>query len=305
MSSTSRSTILALLALLALSLAILPSTAAEPAKQIAPAAPGARGGPRHDDVAAPWGWKLPPDLTPIGTVPLSAEVAKEILDASSHAANSPSHLQPLPSEDRAATARTEQRHLVKEGSAVRRKGGELVVRPRSGRPVAFRNRRVPATRNRDGDGTAYVYAGRVGAGGLHRIEARFEHDAPGSFLLSPITGRSLFVHEGSDDVALSPDGARLVVYNELNSPHTVVVASLAASGPNVELVCRSREKAAMEMKGWHGPNAVDLVRRVGNEATAARVPVRLERSESGWHVGASGPSASFSCFAGPFPEPLR
>jgi len=187
----------------------------------------------------------------------------------------------------APAAAAEPALLAKEAGAVTRSGKKLVVAPRAGRGVLFESRKLAATKTADGDSTTFAYLGRLGTGALHRVQASFEHDAPGSYLVSPEDGHAMFVHEGSDHVVLSPGRERLVLFNDVNMPLTVVVASLAAGGPKLELFCRAPgEKTKAELKGWKGAETVDLV--------VDDVPVRLSRAASGWTVAPASRS-SLSC----------
>lgn len=308
MSSPARTTALAAVAAFAaLALALIPlgARAGAPSQPVAPGAPGA---PRHDDLAAPWAWKLPKERVPIPVVPLPAAAGREILATAPLTEESPWQLRYSIPEDPKARAREERSRIAAEGKTVHREGSSLVVRPRSGPPLLFRNRTLPAAKDRDGDRTTFVYGGRIGTGSLYRIETSFEHDAPGSYLVSPSDGRSLFVHEGSDLVALSPDGSRIVAFNALNDPLTLVIASLAADGPSVELVCRAEGKLGVGLKGWHGAEAFDLVIQTGGGAKAQGAAARLERTTSGWRVATPDPkqlTGAFGCLAAPFPQPLR
>lgn len=211
MSSPARSTTLAF----ALLLVIFGATASDPAR---PLSIGSPGDPRHDDLAAPWTWKLPPDRPAIPTATLASGAAKEILAAPALEEDSPWQLRYSLSGDLKAIAREEEGRITAEKGAVRRAGGGLVVAPRSGPQILCLNRRILPTKKREGEETRYVYGGRIGTGSLFRIETSFEHAAPGSYLVSSLDGRSIFVHEGSDHVTLSPDGTRILAFNALNPP---------------------------------------------------------------------------------------
>jgi len=265
-----------------------------------PVAPGARGGPRHDDLAAPWTWKLPEARASIATENLPSDAAKEILSTPPFTEDSKAQLRYLDVTE-AGAADGERKRIAAESAAVKRQAGNLTLTPRTGPPIVFKNKNVPERKDREGDRVDYLYAGRLGKGGLLRVETWFSHDAPGSYLVSPADGRSVFVHEGSDHVALSGDDARLLTFNDLNPPATLVVVSLASEEPAIELVCRARAKAGVELKGWHGADAVDVVLR--GETGAEKMPVRLERTAKGWRVltpEASRPLGDFACGEGPF-----
>jgi hypothetical protein len=179
----------------------------------------------------------------------------------------------------------EKKALAAEKGGVTRNGASLVVTPSSGAPVLFEDRKTPATKTADGDELTYAYQGRYGKGRLHRVTASFQHDSPGSYLVSPASGRTMFVHEGSDHVVLAPEGAHLAVFNEDNGPLTLVVASVADGGPSVELVCRAKAEgkdSKVALKGWHGADALDLV--------LGEVPVRIARSGSAWTFAAPDPA---------------
>jgi len=268
-----------------------------------PAAPGSPGGPGLVDLAAPWGWTLPSTGAALPAEALAAEAAREILAAPALGEDAAAQLPSALIQGIEAAKRAEGPLLRAEKGSVRRDGKRLVITPRSGRPVLFQDQRVPETRTADGDRTDYAYTGRLGIGSLHRVETSFGHDAPGSYLVSPADGRTIFVHEGSDHVVLSPGKERLVVFNDLNGPLTVALVSLGAGGPALEAVCRAGTdgRSSAELKGWKSSETVDLVLLLGERGHEERIPVRLSRQGSAWRVAAPDASrvtATFRCVDG-------
>lgn len=270
-----------------------------------PVAPWNLGPPAYLDLAGARSRPVPADRAPVATVPLAQAAADEVLSAPGLAGESPAELRNRGDFD--PPRKAEKALLAREGAAVRRTGKRLVVTPASGPPLLFEDVHLPARPDADPDGTSYGYAGRVGAGRLHRVVVSFEHDSPGSYLVDPASGRTAFVHEFDDAVVLSPGEKRLVLFNPLNPPFTLVVASISAGGPELELLCRAGGdgRGSAEMKRWTDDATADLVLVLGKKEKAERVPVRLRRTSSGWLVETPDPGRltrpdGFACFA---PQP--
>ena len=259
---------------------------------LAPALAGAAGPPKPVgvafdspgvvDLSGARSWKVPAGLPALPVAALAAEGAREILSAKPVDQDSPAQLQ---NPGAAEAAKGEKTLLEKEGGAVKRQGKDLVVTPGSGPPLLFRSFTKPETRNAEGDSARYAYAGRFAKGALHRVLVDFGHDAPGSFLVSAETGKTAFVHEGGDFVVLAPDGERLVLFNDLNAPITLLVASLPAAGAAPEVVCRvgGKGRAMIALKGWRSAESVDFVLGLGEKGDE-KVPLRLEKGAAGWRV---------------------
>jgi len=185
-----------------------------------------------------------------------------------------------PAESRTCIAQHERQQIATHSAAVERDGRRLIVKPDAAAPVTFVDWTQATTRNADGDSETHSYLGALPGNGLHRIEVQFGHDAPGSFLVDPKSGKTAFVHNGSDIVALSPDARHLITFNPDNPPARLRIAALGAAGPRLELECSaSTETAAAQLKGWHDAQSVDLV--------IAGSPLRLTRVEQGWTVAAA------------------
>ena len=260
------------------------------------------GSPGVADLSAARRWKLPEGRPSLPTAPLAPGAAREILAARPVQEDSPAQLR---NDGAAAAAGAEKALLAKEGGAVKRQGKELAITPRSGAPLLFRSFERPATKTAEGDSTRYAYAGRWSKGALHRVLVDFGHDSPGSFLVSAETGKAAFVHEGGDLVVLAPDGERLVLFNDLNAPITLLVASLPAAGAAPEVVCRvaGKGRAKIALKGWQGPGTIDFVLGLGAQGDE-KVPLRLEREGGAWRLLAPDPARlalpdGFACFAAP------
>jgi hypothetical protein len=281
--------------------ALAPSAKASPAG--APPQPAAVtfDSPGVTDLSAARRWKLPAGRPVLPTAPLSADAAREILAAGTVQEDSPAQFQ----NAGAAGASGQEKALVaKEGGAVKRQGKDLVITPRSGAPLLFRSFEKPATAKAEGDSARCVYAGRWWKGALHRVLIDFGHDSPGSFLVSAETGKVAFVHEGGDFVVLAPDGERLALFNDLNAPITLLVASLPAAGAAPEVVCRVAGKgsAKLALKGWKDAGTVDFVLGLGAKGDE-KIPLRLERTAGAWRLLAPDPGRmalpdGLGCFAG-------
>jgi hypothetical protein len=237
------------------------------------------------DLAVPWTMPMPPGS--VSTAALAPADAAAVLAAPALDMEAPGQLRWIDGRKDA----DEKKAMASESGVVTRNVAGLVVAPSAGTPLLFKDKKTPATKTADGDELTYAYQGRYGKGRLHRVTASFQHDSPGSYLVSPSSGRTMFVHEGSDHVVLAPEGARLVVFNEDNGPLTLVVTSLGETGPSVELLCRAKgEKAAVELKGWHGADALDLVLAPAGKATSEKVPLRVTEAASGWTLAAPDPA---------------
>jgi hypothetical protein len=179
--------------------------------------------------------------------------------------------------------------IAAAGAAVRRDGKRLTVTAANGTTDAFVDWADAATKSADGDSGTHWYLGRLAGSGYERIEVQFGHDAPGNFLVNPRTGKVAFVHNGSDLVAPSPDGALLVTFNALNPPLSIRVAALDADGPRLVLQCSAPEgKARLNpvFKGWRDARAFDLVIEVGEQRKAMpRLALELAEADGSWRLG--------------------
>jgi hypothetical protein len=146
------------------------------------------------------------------------------------------------------------------------------------------------TRTREGDAETFIYAGTLPESHYHRVEVRYSHDAPGSFLVNPTTGKTAYAHNGGNVVAATPNGLRLAVCETLNAPYSLVVAALDAQGPAVEVRCRVDAGAARvtgAFCGWRDNTAFEV--QFTSERGPSRVPAvavaRLARLDDGhWHL---------------------
>lgn len=184
--------------------------------------------------------------------------------------------------------------LAQDGPAVERAGPNLSIAASAGSPARFADSRRPATRKADGDGASHTYLGRMAGNGYRRVEVRFMHDAPGSFLIAPENGKTAFVHNGGDIAALSPDGSRLLVFNTLNPPVSIKLAKLDGDGPKIELQCDARREdtpAYPAFKGWRGSDGVDIVLNPSMRArrTDEGLPLRLSRTGGEWRLATADP----------------
>ncbi len=189
-------------------------------------------------------------------------------------------------------ARSRERLLIApQRPAVQRSGRRLTITPISGRPVAFEDWAAPPNLRIEGDGEKFLYAGRMSGSGYHRVEVQYEHDSPGSYLVNPVSGKVAHAHNGSDVVVLSPSGGRILVFDTLNPPFALAVASLGRTGPTLELLCRftletDRVRAHAGFVGWQDDKAFELL--FTPEATTgiapAVIPARLEMTGDDWQV---------------------
>lgn len=185
-----------------------------------------------------------------------------------------------PPEPRTCIVLHERQLIAAQSAAVKRAGKRLIVKPAAAAPVTFIDWTQATTKNADGDSETHSYLGALPGNGLHRIEVQFGHDAPGSFLVNPESGKTAFVHNGSDIVALSPGARHLITFNPDNPPVRLRIAALDAAGPRLEFECTANAAAAAaQLKGWHDARSVDLV--------IAGSPLRLTHAEQGWTAAAA------------------
>jgi hypothetical protein len=182
---------------------------------------------------------------------------------------------------------------------VARQGARLVVTPMRGPPLAFTDWNTPATRNADGDTRYYWFAGTMPGSGYLRVEVHYGHDAPGSYLITPVTGALAYLHNGDKVGAVSGDGARAAAFDELNEPFRLVLAALDAAGPRVEVECRF-ERPSRELRahtcGWLDATRFELSWERDGEAP---VPYQFVFDDKRWQltVGAKASPVQVHCWA--------
>lgn len=200
--------------------------------------------------------------------------------------------------------KNEAKRIADSGGAAKREDKRLTITPSNGAPVVFADWKDIVTKSIDGETETHWYLGALKGSGYQRVEVQFLHDSPGSFLINPVSGKSLFVHNGSDVSALSPDGQLLLDYDDLNAPLTVRIASLDADGPAMTLQCKGPsedEGPRFEFKGWRDAATADLalVGHAQRSKLAHATAVRLRKTASGWEVATDHPEGlkdiGFSC----------
>jgi hypothetical protein len=239
---------------------------------------------------------------------LSAEDAKHILAAAAldeeHATLPFSEdLFGCKAEDNACVGEHERKLLAAPDAAAKRAGKQLTVTSASATPLVFIDWVMPETKNADGDSEAHWYLGALSGSSYPRVEVRFGHDSPGSFLINPKNGKVAFVHNGGDIVVPAPGGMHLLTFNTDNPPFSLRVGALDATGPRLELACevaQHDEKTSAEFKGWNDADAFDLVIHVGGSAADKRgTALRIARQANHWAVAAADPAqlhaAGFTC----------
>lgn len=204
-------------------------------------------------------------------------------------------------DDLACAHAHEQPALAASAGAVVRKAGVLAITPKRGAAIRFVDWNKPVRAQAEGDSASHIYLGRLPGNGYHRVEVRFGHDAPGSFLINPLDGKTAFVHNGADIVAPAPTGTYLVTFNALNTPVSIRVAALDAQGPRVVLACAlDAREAQVQFKGWRAGTAFDLLIDLGS-AAASPIALRASQQDGVWHLAASAPerlaAIGFACHA--------
>src|SRR5262252_4528004 len=231
---------------------------------------------------------------------LDAEAADEIRRRTDCGADGPWQLAILDSDDRQARA-VEPQRLASARHSVRRAGTRLVITPAQGKPIVFTDWSVATTRTREGDAETFIYAGTLVGSHYHRVEVRYGHDAPGSFLVHPTTGKTAYAHNGGNVVAATPNGLRLAAFETLNAPYPLVVAALDAHGPAVELRCRGDAGATRvtgAFCGWRDNTAfeVQFTSERGPSSVSVAAVARLTRLDDGhWRLFVSDDADTAVC----------
>lgn len=229
---------------------------------------------------------------PLVPGPLAADAAKTIIAAPEVGNDAPGQLPMLDGDDKAAR-KQEAARIAAEAAAVRT--GKTLTIKTSSAAVVFSDRPPPKRSDVEADGELFVYAGRIGAAKYHRVEERFEQDAPGSYLVSPGGGKSLFVPNGSYVEQLSPDGKWLLSTSTGDTRVLLVVMALEVEGPRLALLCHGggTGKAGPALfKGWHDATSFDLVLTPygpGQQGPLESIPVRFALDAQGWRPATADP----------------
>jgi len=208
-----------------------------------------------------------------------------------------------PAESTACAHDHERQLLAAAADMVKRDGKRLVIKPTGAVPLVFVDWTQPTTPTGDGDSETHWYLGRLSGSGYQRVEVQFGHDAPGSFLVDPQSGKAAFVHNGSDVVALAPDGTRLLTFNADNSPFSLRVAALESGGARLELQCAAAsDTSTAQFKGWQDAGTFDLVLRPAGIRGQQAEAVRMTRRGGNWTAATADPqrltAAGFTCEQG-------
>lgn len=206
---------------------------------------------------------------------------------------------------RACSQAHERERIAASAGFARRDGRRLTIAVPGAAPLEFVDWKQAETPSADGDSETHWYLGRMAGNGYERVEVEFGHDAPGSFLINPRTGKVAYVHNINDIAAPSPDGMLLVTFNALNAPLSLRVAALDGAGPRLVAVCAAPDRGTRltpVFKGWRGAAAFDVVIEVGEQSKSmARLAARISASAAGWQVAASSPGRAeqigFACQA--------
>ena len=155
----------------------------------------------------------------------------------------------------ACSSAGDKKRLAESGGRAKREGNTLHVGS-----ALFVDWKQADTKSADGDGEKHWYLGTLRGNGYDRIEVEFEHDSPGTFLVNPANGKIAFVHNGSDVVALSPDGKFLLTYDQSNTPLALRIGALGANGPSLAVSCTgdSNDETHVEFKGWRDASHVEF-----------------------------------------------
>jgi hypothetical protein len=201
----------------------------------------------------------------------------------------------LNEKDRHARAH-ERKRIASEHTVVSRRGDHLQILATSKTRVGFDDWQQEVRPGRDADSETFFYVGRLGASHYHRVEVQFGQDSPGSFLVNPKNGKTIFLHNGSDAVVLSPHGEWLLSMDPLNAPYMVTVTALDRDGPTLQLACWGGPSAtvvAASFRGWHSATSFDVALNVkqADQKQPQVLPLRAEFGSQGWAVASSAPDA--------------
>jgi hypothetical protein len=165
-----------------------------------------------------------------------------------------------------------------------------LITPARGKPIVFTDWFVTTRRTREGDAETFIYAGTLAGSLYHRVEVRYGHDSPGSFLVNPATGKTAYAHNGGNVVAATPNGLRLAVFDTLNAPYPLVVAALDAQGPAAEVRClvdAGAVRVTGAFCGWRDNTAfeVQFTSKRGPSSMSSVAVARLARTDDDhWHL---------------------
>ena len=196
----------------------------------------------------------------------------------------------------------ERKRLDASNGAAKRDGTKLAIASGS-TPTVFNDWKMAESKSADGDGETHWYLGALKGSGYERVEVQFEHDSPGDFLINAANGKIAFVHNGSDVVALSPDGLSVLTDDTLNAPTSIRIASLDKNGPSIAVQCHSKpdDRTHVELKGWRDANSVELAIVSHGERTrlAQATGIRLQKNGADWQLATANPdrlsAIGFAC----------
>lgn len=199
--------------------------------------------------------------TDVPATPLAPDIAAAIIGEPEVGNEAPGQLPMLDGSDKVAR-KAEKARIAAQSALVERAGKTLTIRTASGKTAEFRDRPPPVRNDADADGELFIYAGRIGASGYHRVEERFQQDAPGSYLVAPGDDKTVFVPNGSYVEQLSPDGKWLLSMSPGDTRVLLVVLALDADAPRVALMCDGnnvKNAGPGTFKGWRDASTFDVV----------------------------------------------
>ncbi len=192
----------------------------------------------------------------------------------------------------------ERERIAASQGAAMRNGGTLTITTGASTSTVFKDWKMAESKSADGDGETHWYLGAMRGSGYQRVEVQFEHDAPGDFLINATNGKMLFVHNGSDIAALSPDGAALLTFDPLNAPLAIRVVALDKNGPAIVIACQGHgdDRTKVEFKGWRDAQGANfaLVARAERSRLAHATAFRLQRVNGRWQLAAAAADALHS-----------
>jgi hypothetical protein len=184
----------------------------------------------------------------------------------------------------------DKKRISESGGRVKREGAALRIGA-----ATFIDWKQPETKSADGESEKHWYLGTLHGNGYDRVEVEFGHDSPGNFLINPANGKIAFVHNGSDVVALSPDGKFMLTYDQSNTPLSIRIAALDANGPTLAVLCSGDSDANthVEFRGWRDAAHVDLavVSHGARSRLAKANALQFAWTTSGWTLAAAEPEA--------------
>jgi hypothetical protein len=194
----------------------------------------------------------------------------------------------------------EKKALAGQKNLVSRFGKNLVISTPKGGLVKFGDwtkREIP--NKEEGDSIKFLYGGKYGKFGYHRVVANYQHDAPSTYFVNPKSGRTFRLGVGDRYIFASPSGDYIFAMGKDNPRSGFAVGNLTDQGPAIDISCvlEGIEKNGVFpiFRGWHyeslpGFDVAVIARRQDGGYEA--VPLRFSKKADGWCGYTADPAAT-------------